>query len=186
MRIAIISLVFHLMAAAGTMAGTITVTDPAGKPVKDAEVFLVHPEKKVYTTGKTDENGKVELKSEYKGSVVVFCAHKDFCAFRKRGYNPDKALEVTLRKQENTGSIVCADGTGYVPGLIGRLNPILDTSDRRYMYADNISLNDGTQQPVHFQLGRALKAEDRDGSRFALTVIDIIGRTSLIEFKKRK
>jgi hypothetical protein len=54
------------------------------------------------------------------------------------------------------------------------------------MYADNISLNNGTQQPVHFQLGSPLKAEDRDANCFDLTVIDIIGKTALIEFHKRQ
>ncbi len=129
-------------------------------------MYLVHPKKKVYTSGRTDDSGKVELQSEYKGTVVVFCAHKDFAAFRKSGYNPDKALEIKLCAQQDTGSIVFANGMRNVPGLIGRLNPILDTSHRLYMYADNISLSDGTQQPVRFQLGKPLKAEDRDGNRF--------------------
>ncbi|MCA1809536.1 MAG: hypothetical protein LC725_08830 [Lentisphaerae bacterium] len=186
MRIVLSWVSLHLLAVTLATAGTISVSDPVGNPVQDAEVVFVHPVKKLYKTGQTDENGKLDLMWESKGSVVVFCAHPDFRAFRKSGHNPDNALEITLRKQQDTGSVVCANGTGYVPGLTGRISPIHDTYNRLYIYADNISINDGTQQPVPFQLGRRLRAEDQEGNQFELTVVEIIGKTSLIEFKKRK
>ena len=47
------------------VASVITVTDFAGKPVKGARVFYVHPVKKVYVTQDTDEGGKVTLTSAY-------------------------------------------------------------------------------------------------------------------------
>ena len=121
----------------------------------------------------------VIIRTSYPGMIPVQAASV------KGSHSPDKPLAIELRTQKATGSVVCADGTGYVPGLIGRLNPILDTSNRLYMYADNIALDGGLQQPVRFSLKKRIRAEDRDGNRFDLKVVDIVGKTSLIEFTRK-
>ena len=167
------------------LAGNIMVTDKMGKPVKDAHVYYIHKDKKTHVSATTDEKGKAELKSPDDRSVIVFCAHPSYAAYRKSSHTPKNPLIINLIKKPSTGSIICPNGTGYVPGLIGRLNPILDTSNRLYMYAGNIALDRGKQQPVKFRLKKTIKAEDRDGNKFNLKVVDIIGRTSLIEFKKK-
>jgi hypothetical protein len=184
MRLQVALLALSLVAA-GALAGSVTVTDSSGQPVKDATVSFIHPKKKVHVTQTTDATGKANLTSRYPGPVLVYCAHPAYCAYRMNRHDPSKPLNIKLRTEPKTGSLVCPDGTGEIPGLSGRLNPILDTSNRTYMYADNIALAGGLQQPVSFQLKAAINAEDRDGNRFAITVIDIIGDTALIEYRKK-
>lgn len=55
-------------------------------------------------------------------------------------------------------------GTGYIPGLKGRLNPILDSSNRTYLYADNIAIDGGKGQPVGFNVNVPFELEDADGT----------------------
>ena len=74
------------------------------------------------------------------------------------------------------------DGTGYIPGLDGRLNPILDDQGRTYLYAQNIAIEGGKAQPVPFTVGRPFDVKDSHGHEFRLTIIDVVGSSSLVEF----
>ena len=84
----------------------------------------------------------------------------------------------------NGGSVIILDGTGYIPGLDGRLNPILDTQGRMYLYAENIAIEGGKAQPVDFTTNRALRVEDSHGHTFQLEIISILGSSSLIEYRR--
>ena len=76
--------------------------------------------------------------------------------------------------------------TGYIPGLSGRLNPILDTSNRTYLYADNIAIEGGKNQPVTFKVNEPFELEDADGIVMQVRVLHIQGRTTLLEFVHAK
>ena len=65
----------------------------------------------------------------------------------------------------------------------GRLNPIRDTSDRTYLYADNIAIDEGRQQPVSFRPGKPLRLTDAHGAELSVTIVDIIGQSALIEYR---
>ena len=80
------------------------------------------------------------------------------------------------------GSILFPQAAGHLPGLRGRLNPIRDTSDRTYLYADNIAIEEGRQQPVPFWFGKPMRLTDAFGSELSVTIIDIIGRSSLVQY----
>lgn len=80
------------------------------------------------------------------------------------------------------GSAVIPQATGQLPGLRGRLNPVRDTSDRTYLYADNIAIEEGRQQPVPFRLGKAMRLTDAHGAELSVTVMDIVGRSALLEY----
>ena len=81
------------------------------------------------------------------------------------------------------GSAVFEQATGYVPGLRGRLNPIRDSLNRTYLYADNVAVNDGAVQPVHFALGEDLRLMDADGVAMIVRVMEILGRAALVEYR---
>jgi len=178
-------LIFCFIVSSSALANNVTVTDATGNPIKEADVYFINKTKKTYVSEKTNEKGQANLESPGNRLVTVFCAHPSYAAYQKGSHPPDQPLVINLRTVKDTGSVVCPDGTGYVPGLIGRLSPILDTSNRLYMYADNIALEKGLQQPVKFRLRRSIRAEDRDGNRFDIKVVEIIGKTSLIEFTKK-
>ena len=79
--------------------------------------------------------------------------------------------------------MVVKQGTGHIPGLTGRLNPIRDASDRTYLYADNIAINGGMPQPVSFVPGdEHLQLVDANGDEFLVRVAAIVGRSSLLEY----
>lgn len=63
------------------------------------------------------------------------------------------------------------------------MNPIRDTHDRTYLYASNIAINQGRQQPVHFLLGEALRLTDADGREMFVRIVDIVGRCALVEYR---
>ena len=72
--------------------------------------------------------------------------------------------------------------TGHIPGLEGRLNPILDTHNRMYLYADNIAINGGVQQPSTFEVDVPFELEDANGVFMQIRVLHIQGRTSLLQY----
>ena len=72
---------------------------------------------------------------------------------------------------------------GRLPGLTGRLNPILDNRDRMYLYATNIAIDEGRQHPVHFRLNESLRLTDVNGIECAVRVVEMIGNSSLLEYE---
>ena len=75
--------------------------------------------------------------------------------------------------------------TGYIPGLKGRLNPILDTSSRNYMYADNIAIDGGKVQPATFAINQPIELEDAEGTVVYATIKYIAARVALVQFTRR-
>jgi hypothetical protein len=95
-----------------------------------------------------------------------------------------KALDATGTSQSNVLGNISIGSTGYVPGLLGRLNPILDSEGRTYIYGDNIAIEGGKTQPVRFDLNRPFQVEDSEGNRYELTVTAINKNGSKIRYSK--
>jgi len=111
----------------------------------------------------------------------LLVAHPEHPGAVVRSWDPNEDLTVTLFDTENTGSVICMS-TGHIPGLEGRLNPILDTRNQMYLYADNIAINGGVQQPATFQVDVPLELEDSNGVVMQVRVLHIQGRTSLLQY----
>ncbi len=79
--------------------------------------------------------------------------------------------------------MIFPEGTGHIPSLPGRLNPIRDSVDRTYLYTSNIAINEGKQQPVYFQFEEELRLTDAHGCEYWIRIIDITGRSVLIEYR---
>jgi hypothetical protein len=65
-----------------------------------------------------------------------------------------------------------------------RHNPIKDTLERTYLYADDIATDGGEPQPVSFEIGESLELENRRGERDNAIIKLIEGRTALINYEK--
>ena len=89
-----------------------------------------------------------------------------------------------MKKRLEGGSVIFTDGTGYITGLSGRLNPILDTLGRTYLYASNIAINGGQTQPVDFVPNRPLMLEDAPGHKVEIEIVAIIASSSLIRYRR--
>ena len=116
--------------------------------------------------------------------MTVFVAAEGSSAHVDTGWVPaEGALAIELSPLPGGGSMVIKQGTGHIPGLVGRLNPIRDTSDRTYLYADNIAIKGGMPQPVAFvPADEQLQLVDANGNEFLIRVVAIIGRSSLLEY----
>ena len=150
-----------------------------------ADVLALFPNN-TWKRATTDTGGeaRLDLHSVHLPMTVYLAA--DGCsAHVEQGWIPsERALAVELVALPGGGSIVFPEGTGHIPGLSGRLNPILDTSFRTYFYASNIAINDGQQQPVRFVPSEEeLRLTDANGRELFVRVAAITGRSSVLEYR---
>ena len=155
-----------------------------GKPVADADVLVLFPNKTWQaTTTDADGDAWVELYTT-ELPMTVFIAATGYHANFQRDWRPASgSVTIALERMSDGGAVIFPNGTGSLPGLNGRLNPIRDTHDRTYLYATNIAINRGQQQPVHFVLGAELTLTDAYGNQAAVRILDIVGRSSLVEYR---
>lgn len=155
-----------------------------GGPLAGASVLALFPNK-TWKLAVTDENGEatVSLHSVHL-PMTVFVAAEGFAAHLERDWVPaQRPLAVELEALPEGGSVIFTESAGGVPGLTGRLNPIRDTHDRTYLYASNIAIERGRQQPVHFVLGEELVLTDSGGREKRVRVVEIFGRACLLEYR---
>ncbi len=116
--------------------------------------------------------------------MTVYVAAEGCSARIEEGWIPStRPLAVELVALHGGGSVVFPEGTGDIPGLSGRLNPILDASSRAYLYASNIAIDGGRQQPVSFAPGEQLRLTDANGRELLVRVAAITGRSSILEYQ---
>lgn len=155
-----------------------------GQPVAEASVLALFPNK-TWKQAITDETGTAILDlHSARLPMTVFVAAAGFAAYSMRNFIPaQRTLDVHLISLAEGGAIIFSNAAGYLPGLQGRLNPIQDTLDRTYLYADNIAINGGLQQPVQFVLGEELTLCDAEGIEASVRIVDIVGRSALVEYR---
>ena len=155
-----------------------------GLPLAGADVVALFPNK-TWKRAATDENGEatVSLHSTHL-PMTVFVAAEESAAHVERNWVPaDRSLAVDLEVLTEGGSVIFAESSGEVPGLAGRLNPVTDDHDRTYLFASNIAVEEGRSQPVHFTPGEDMVLTDADGNKKVVRVVQIFGRSSLIEYR---
>ncbi len=165
-----------------------TVTVHAqGEPLSGVEVLALFPNK-TWQRATTDEAGEAALDLYTTHlPMTVYAAAPGYAGGLKREWLPNRGgLLMELDPLSAGGSVIFPQSTGHLPGLRGRLNPERDTFDRTNLYADNIAIEDGRQQPVSFRLGKPLKLTDAFGAELSVTIIDIIGRSALVEYRSLK
>ena len=155
-----------------------------GLPVPGAEILLLFPNK-TWQHRISDKSGRAQIDLHTTNlPMTVYASAPGFAAYLRPNWMPSSGfLSIEMQTLPDGGSVIFPDATGYLPGLSGRLNPKLDTSNRTYLYATNIAINGGQQQPVHFTFGEDLRLVDADGNELMVRVVDIIGRSALIEYR---
>ncbi len=155
-----------------------------GQPLPGAKLLVLYPNKtwQEATTG-FDGEGCVDLYTT-ELPMRVFVAASGYAAHCEEHWIPaEGVLTIELAPLPGGGAVIFSNATGHVPGLSGRLNPIRDTSDRTYLYADNIAINEGRQQPVGFLFGEELRLTDAFGHECRIRIVDITGRSALVEYR---
>jgi len=150
------------------------------EPIAKANVCLI-ADNDTCLKAVTNENGFASININVRRKYSLFVASENYPSYVLDEIDPQCNIKIKLHSSENIGAIIC-DSTGYIPGLKGRLNPILDTLNRTYLYADNIAINGGKIQPVTFEIDEPLDLEDCEGVIMQITVKSILGNISLIEF----
>ncbi|MCY4305886.1 MAG: putative DNA binding domain-containing protein [Aestuariivita sp.] len=155
-----------------------------GKPLAGIAVLALFPNK-TWVRGTTDEFGNADLNLYTTNlPMTVYAAGPSYTAGLMQSWTPSKdSLLIALDLMETGGAVIFPQETGQVPGLRGRLNPIRDTLDHTYLYADNIAIEEGRRQPVPFRTGKPLRMTDAYGAECSITIVDIIGQSSLIEYR---
>ena len=114
--------------------------------------------------------------------MTVLCAAPGFAAWVARDCAPDGPIDVRMRPSPNGASLIITNRSGHLPGIQGRLNPILDNLDRTYLYADNVAISDGLQQPVHFTLNEPVRLTDSIGAA-TLWFREILGSSCVFDYQ---
>ena len=179
-------LVLTIPAAAtdATPATTAIMCQHHGLAVPGVELLVVFPNK-TWKQTTTDENGaaQVNLHSIH-FPMTVFAAATGYSAHLEHEWVPAQGtLAIEMQSLTEGGAAIFPEATGYLPGLSGRLNPIRDSHDRTYLYASNIAINEGKQQPVHFMPGEDLRLTDADGRELMVRIVEIVGRSALVEYR---
>ena len=163
---------------------TITVHSES-EPILGVDVLVLFPNK-TWNRASTDEAGEAEfsLHSTHL-PMTVFAAASGYRAGLVTNWVPrDGGLLVELAPLKSGGSVIFSDSTGRIPRLYGRLNPIRDSDDRTSLYAQNIAVEGGRQQPVSFRFGKPPSLMDSYGVEMSVTILNIIGQAVLIEYTK--
>ena len=167
----------------GSASVVVTVRQD-GLLLAGADVLALFPNN-TWKRASTDADGEARLDLHSVHLPMTVYGAADGCAAHiERDWIPsERALAIDLAALPGGGSVMFPEGTGDIPGLLGRLNPILDTSARTYLYASNIAINGGRQQPVPFVPGEEeLRLTDANGHELLVRVAAITGRSSLLEY----
>lgn len=167
----------------GSAARAVVSVRAGGWPLPGADLLVLFPNK-TWKRATTDGAGEaaVDLHTT-ELPMTVFASAPGHAARLERHWIPcERALAIDLASLPEGGSVVFPESTGHLPGLAGRLNPIRDIHDRTYLYASNIAIDGGKQQPVHFAPGEELRLTDVEGSELRVRIVDIVGRSVLVEY----
>ena len=167
-----------------TPATAIIICYHRGLAVPGVELLVLFPNK-TWKQTTTDENGEaqVDLHSTHL-PMTVLAASTRYAAHLEHDWVPaEGGLEIEMQSLPEGGAAIFPEATGNLPGLSGRLNPKRDNHDRAYLYASNIAINGGQQQPVHLMPGEDLRLTDANGRELVVRIAAIVGKSALVEYR---
>ena len=156
--------------------------DETGEPLQGIHVLLIYPNR-TCLEGRTDAFGHADFELYARLPVTVLCAAPGYRARVVNDYLPDEPLELRMKPAADGGSFIIANRSGHLPGIRGRLTPMLDSLDRTYLSADNVAINDGLQQPVQFRIDEAVRLTDSMGASATLWFREMRGSSSVFDYR---
>ena len=157
-----------------------------GQPVSGADILALFPNR-TWKRAVTSEHGEAVLDlHSVDVPLTVFVAVNGLSAHLERGWIPaERTLHVELNVLPGGGAVIFPEGQGTVPGLAGTLAPIRDTLDRTYVYTNNIVVDGSRQEPHSFVPGGDLHLTDAVGKERLVRILDVVGRSALVEYRPR-
>ena len=176
---------WNLLRAASLAHSDHTVTISSnGRPVPGASVLALYPNQ-TWKLGTTGNHGAaaLDLHSVHL-PMTVFVAAEGFSAHLERDWIPaEQALHVELDALPDGGAVIFPEGRGEIPGLSGSLHPIRDTHDRTCVYTRSVAISDSRREPHAFATGEELHVTDADGREMLVRILDVVGRSALVEYR---
>ena len=188
-------------------AGVVQVLS-GGRPVAAADVLVVspnHPNMRWRST-RTDTQGEAILELDARGPspslpltlpLTLFVAAPGFEAWLEREWFPaERAIAVDLARLPGGGGAIFPQGAGAIPGLAGRVaitgdgswSPFVPTLDAARIRAEHLTVNGEVtgrmHRAVHIRAGDELHLEDADGSARWIRLLNIVGRSTLVEYRR--
>ena len=154
----------------------------SGKPLADAHVLALYPNK-TFLEARTNAFGQADFRLHSRVPMTVFCAAPGYSAAVATEQAANGIVSLRLEAAADGGSHIIASRTSHLPGIQGRLNPILDHLDRMYLYATNIAVNDGMAQPVHFALNEPVRLTDAVGASATITFREMLGASCVFDYR---
>ena len=177
-RRALFTFDFHPQVA--PLKATITVFDSENNPVGSAQVVAIADNSTTKQT-QTDDSGVATLAILTRRKYQVLVSHPNYPGSIVPTWDPGDSLRIVVEAGAGVGSAII-HSAGRLPGLEGRLNPILDSGFRKYLYADNIAIDGGKQQPADFEIDAPIELEDSNGVVMQVRILHIQGRTALLQY----
>ena len=151
-------------------------------PLPGVHVLMIYPNK-TYREARTDTFGHADFVLHTRLPMTVLCAAPGFSASVASGHEPDGPLELDMQPAPHGGSLIIANRSGHLPGIEGRLCPMLDTLDRSYLHTDNVAVNDGQPQPVRFNLNEPVRLTDSMGACATLWFREMVGASCVFDYR---
>lgn len=166
------------------LAHAVITVRAGGKPLPGAELLVLFPNQ-TWQQATTDERGEAGVSLHTIDlPMTVFAAARGHTAHLEKEWLPGKrTLAVNLETLPGGGSVIFPEQTGAIPGIEGQLNPGRTPDDRTFLYASNIAINEGQQQPVCFVPGEELRLTDAYGKEVLVRIIEVLGQSSLLEYR---
>lgn len=155
----------------------------ADRPLPGVDVLVLFPNHTWQRATSSDEGIATVSLHSTELPMTVYAAAKGYAAHLERAWTPSqRALVIEMKHLPDGGGVIFAEGSGTLPGLAGRLNPVRDTHDRTYLYTSDVAVNQGLPQPVSFFLKEDLRLTDADGNELLARIVDISGRSALVQY----
>lgn len=167
-------------------AAVVSVNSIKG-PLADVDILVTFPNGS-WRRARSDQHGNasVDLHTTHL-PMTVFAATTGHVAHVETGWVPNEGpLTMELDELSNGGATILTEGGGSIPGLVGVIEPKRDAHDRTYVFASEVSINDGEPQPVHFLLGERLRLTDSNGAVMGVRIADVVGDAAIVEYWKNQ
>ena len=154
-----------------------------GSPIAQADVCVIRSNG-TRLHCKSDDDGRASFAIQDRTEIcTIMIAHREFPSTTVEEHEMSDHLEVKISRKGRIGSTAFLGSTGHIPGIVGRLSPILDSAKRTYLYADNVAINGSVfPQPRNFQCGENINLEDCNGGIAGICIQRIYGNCVLIDY----
>ncbi|WP_378185869.1 toll/interleukin-1 receptor domain-containing protein [Aquimarina sp. W85] len=161
---------------------TLKTVDVHGKPLKGCHIILM-ADNATYLEGYADDKGLAHFIIRTKNNYTVLIANASCVSRILHNIDPKIDIEVELQSSDTVSSMVFYK-SGKLPGMTSSIQPTINTKGMLQLYADNIAIEGGVEQPFAFELNKPISLEDNKGNFLHLTFRFYKGRIALIDFDK--